>query len=829
MFSDKKLLGIVILAAASVWLLFQAVTPYFLNKTSLEQSLQKLAASAGAELKFSSSELKAFPSQSIVFKDAEFSAPAQGIAFKASRLRIGLTFPAYWRGITLPSMFKISGGDLSLTVPGFPGRLEASNFSAFLKNIGYSQTMRYEFRGDLEGSKNSLIIKGSARLPRAGGVNLQNMTVSGNAQLKDLAMKPFVKFAGPAAWEIESGSLNGTMKFGKKTGENFLTLDGKARGENFIYKTGDEEARFQSKGIEVDFVMNALWNFTTGEWVFKKTSAQFPFGQVEIRGSYFSREKTFKGFHVSLLDFSLDELSVYYPPLAGAIPFNFGFSGPSRAEISFEGAMDKLTLHVDWDMTGMLLSYARYFSKSKETPANFVFDLELADMQNLSGNFSLLLKDGVFKGALPKLDLASGNGELNIISNKFSLAGWEKILLPFEGSLLGGEMKILANYQGNILRKPEEVKTMLNLTLDNASVTRQDGWEIRNISMNLDFAPVSFEIRKFAFELGKSSVAGSLSILHPLKEPEVELKLNSPSVNFPELLDSAKKAAVQAGFSEAVRNRLDYAGQSVLFFLGPEDISNLVLDLNYRTGAWTVRDMQAQIIGGGIKIQGDFQEPTQIYKINLQADRLDLSRLGFQKPKPLLEGNLFLTFQGEGKAMDGEWQKALGGSGVFSVTAGAFSQVDLLGGMSVIPELKPLSQYASGQTRFDDLRSTFEVEEGKVMTSKVDLIGADVDAKADGSISLTDGAFNYRLDAFLSQVLSENLLESLGVPVPSDADKKQLGPIPFLLAGDFGNLRLTSDPKRVLQFQEDLQKKKSYKVFNSFLPEDLLLSRPSNS
>ncbi len=832
---DKKILAIVGFVLVCMWLAFQTVTPKLLKKPLLESSLREFAVQTGGDLQFESAELQAFPSLALVLKNAEFELPSRHLKLSAPKISVGLTFPFFWKGKAVPSFLKAENGNFKIKFSeAFAKPLEIRNFSAGLKNIGYSQNMRFEVRGDIEGSSRSLVSKGNFRIARSGGLNLQNMMVNGNLQIKDLNLKPFEEYFGEnRPWDIESGTAGGTLKFYKKSGETYLTFEGKSQARDFVYHSKNSSSGFQSPPVQADMLINFLWNFTTGEWVFRRNTLQLPFGQAELYGSFFSRSRTFKGMHLSLIDFSLDGVSLYYPPLAGAIPFNFGFSGPSRAEISIEGILEKLSLHTDWDMTGMLLSYARYFSKPKQIPANLVFDFQLENRESLSGNFSLIFKEAVFKGALPRLNLRTGDAEVNIISNKFNLAGWEKMLLPFENALLGGEIKLLANYQGNLLRQPQadQIKTMVNFTLDNASLVFPDSWGLKNISLSLDFAPVSFEVRKFSFETGRSLVAGSMTAFHPLKDPEIQLKLNSPSVYFPDLVGLYRKISEKFFKGGELSKRLDYVSQSVSFFLGDEDIKNLVLDLNYQSDVWTVKDLQGQVLDGDLKLKMDYQKSSSVYHLNGQLDHLALGRLGFQKgrERPLLDGNLFMTFEGQGTASDEGWQKDLAGEGIFSVTAGAFSQVDLIGGIGAIPELKPLTSYASGQTRFDDLRSSFKVEDGKVYTEKVDLIGADVSAKADGNISLSDGAFNYRLDAFLSQVLSETVLNELKIQVPAGPEKKQLGPISFLLAGDFENLQLKADPKRIADFQEDLQKKKSYKVFNSFLPEDFLLKRPSNS
>lgn len=814
-----------------MWLVFQAVTPLFLHADVLGASLQKTVSSAGGKLTFSGTRLYAFPSLGLELRNVEIAFDDEHQTLKAEKVLLGLRFPFFWRGEAVPSSFKVQQGSWDGKFPdGVFGSMQLNNLFLKIRNIRPGQAMHFSFRGDAEGAPKSLSGKGVLRIPKFQADSIRNLSIDANLEIKNVPADLLSKrLSQRGNWELQSGLLNGNVKVSKKSSDAFASFESRAHFSDVVYKSPALK-NFVSPKINVGIDSSLFWDFSTGEWNFRRNLLKLPFGQADINGSFFPSGKMFKGLHVSLRNFSLDAVSGYYPPLKEAIPFNAGFSGPSRLELSMEGKWDKLNLHADWDLTPMLLTYAPYFSKPTGIPANLVADLQLSGTHRLSGNFTATLKDTVLKGALPEFNLETGAGEANIITNKFDVAGWEKMLIPFENYKLSGEMKLLANYQGNFLRKPGEVKTMLNLTLDNVTAERADGWGLKNVSLRLDFAPVSMDIKQFAFQLGPSVLAGSAVVYHPLKAPEVRMNVTSETLNPTVFLDSLKKFLEETHWG-GDRKILEDARKTVSFFFDPqEEIKNFYLDCGWQDLKWTVNDFQSKIFGGDFKAKGLYAAAENVYDFEVQADRLDLSRPAFQKnlPQPAMEGNLFLTFHGSGKAA-GDWQSQMSGEGAFSVTAGAFSNLDLLQNLSTVPQLKALSKFSSGQTRFNDLRSSFKIKDGKVQTAKADLIGNDVNAKADGAISLTDGAFNYRLDVFLSQALSESLLESLGVPAPAEPSRRQLGPIPFLLAGNFGSLELKPDPSRLERFEEDLQKKKTYKVFNSFLPEDFLFKRPNNS
>lgn len=826
--SERNFLASFVLGIGAVLLAIYALIPFLVKKAPLEAALRDSLGKSGVSIEYKKLGLAAFPSLSVILEDADLAYRENKL--KAKKIKVGLRFPQYWQGRVVPSSIQVQNGNFDgIFTEGPLKNVSLENISASVKNIGQGQAIRFDFKSDLEETAKAVSFKGMLRIPQFKNLDPKTFFLDVRGELKQTPLEKLAdKWRFRDSVSLESGNVTLNFHVRKKTGDGSVFFAGGLDVQKLVYALGPGSRDF-SLPMDASAVYDFIWDMESGNLNFQKNSFSFPFGKADLRGDYQIKKNSFKGMHVSLSQFSLDLLPQYYMPLREGIPFSLGFSGESQVEISLDGQRDNLVIHGEWSMTPMLLTYAKYFSKPKNFPANLSLDFILKNGQDLSGDFSFFLGEAVFKGAFSKLDLASGEGEMNIISNKFSISGWEQMMLPLQDYKLGGSMKILANLNGNILRKPETLKSMINLTLDGASISDSRGQGLQNLSLSLDFAPVSFELRQSRFEIGRSSFIVSGKALHPLHEPEVSLKINAPVVYVPECLEVIDSLAGKI-FSGNLRARFDYAKSSAGQILGQaEPVKNLAADLSYKPGVWTVKDFQAQVLGGALKSSGDYTLVSQTYRVNSQLDRLDISQMGAQKAldRPLVEGNLFATLEGFGQVSDSEWQRKFSGEGFLSVTAGSFSSLDLLAGLGKISELSSVQKFSNGQTRFDDLRSDFKISDGKVLTPKVDIIGSEVSAKGNGDISLVDGNLNYGLDVFLSKTLSQEILEEIGVP--DGTGLNQLGPVPFLVAGNFGDLQLKPEPERLSEFQENFSKKKAYKVFNNFLPEDFLSNRPTSS
>ena len=175
---------------------------------------------------------------------------------------------------------------------------------------------------------------------------------------------------------------------------------------------------------------------------------------------------------IAALSLRLEDLPKFLLPLKKILPFHLGFSGQSDLEMSMSGTWDHLAFQGNWDITPMLLSYGRYFSKPKDTPSDLAFDFLIKKGGVLTGDFSAKVENLVMKATTTDWDLRTGHGRINLITNKFNLEGWEKLVPLLEKYQIKGLIKILLNAEGNLFQA-HEAKTALNLTLEQGELARE--------------------------------------------------------------------------------------------------------------------------------------------------------------------------------------------------------------------------------------------------------------------------------------------------------------------------------------------------------------------
>ena len=129
----------------------------------------------------------------------------------------------------------------------------------------------------------------------------------------------------------------------------------------------------------------------------------------------------------------------------------------------------------------------------------------------LGGDFAVKFKGLSMKGNLKDLNLKTGEGQLNLITNKFSITGWEQYIPALQRYKLEGDAKLMANWKGD-LRELEKAEHIFNMTFDKASWTTPEGMGVRNASLALDYGPLMLESRQMQFEIGGSPVVADLKI-----------------------------------------------------------------------------------------------------------------------------------------------------------------------------------------------------------------------------------------------------------------------------------------------------------------------------
>lgn len=802
-------------------------------ETDLVRSFE--AATEG-KFQFSRFRLFYFPVLQTEFSGVDLEAhDPMDFTFKAKRIKFYFSFWAFLFGRAEVSKIVIDGGELHLPAPSpmMIDNLDIHNLRLRIRLNTRRREAVLHGQGDLEGIRRSLSGKAKIAMPDFKKGNWAQTSVNGDIVLKNF---PAAQFQYDIFKErnitLKEGVMGATLHFYKDRGNEWLQVQGKSEIAGLVYEVQDDANRLLSPQMNIAAEADVDWSRAEKKIFIKRSLLTLPFAKAQLAGTALLASREVKDMRLIISEVMLESIPQYYLPFKEAIPFNFGFSGRSDLEMALEGNWDNLALHANWDLTPSLLTYAGYFAKPKETPLNLIFDCVLTEGHELTGDFSLKIEEVGLKGAITKLNLKTGQGQLNMMTNKFKLEKWKQFLPPFEGYALEGNIKILANLDGNLLQRPEEVKSMVNMTLEDVTLSRGED-SLRNLSMALDYSPLSIEIKKGKIQTQEEPFLFEFKVYDPATNPKAKAHFESEKIDGAKLL-ATLESLFKDWLPKRVLKRLQRARQTVAFLVPPGQLmESLKADVEIKEKLFLLHELQFRAYEGGIKLKGqwDFTTPLAPYQLQSEIDRLNLARLFSQdKNKKLVHGNLFLKGEFSGNQW-GEpgWKEALTGQGTVSVTNGEFNTFSILESVADIQGFAILMPSAPETTTFSDLQAKFKIGEGKILTENATILSRDFKASADGHVSL-DGLLNYRLNVFLSYGLARDILEPImGNENPTESSEDSFGPIPLLLSGSLERPELETDPSKLAELKDNLSKKKVQKVFRNFLPEEALFKRLKSS
>jgi uncharacterized protein involved in outer membrane biogenesis len=777
-----------------------------------------------------------FPVLQTEFFNVELRAQEpSAFTFKAKRMKFHFSFWAFFFAKAEISKISIDGGEFHIPMPSrtMIDNLDIQNIRLRARWKSSKRQATLSGEGDLEGVRKSLSGKGVIGNLDFKTKNWMQIFGDGNLALKNFPAAQFqYVFLKERNVLLKEGNLSGEVHLSKKVQESLVRLEGKGNLGKLIYEVQDDASRLTSPEVNLQGEAQMDWNPAEEMVLIKRASIDSPLGKFESSGKIFLATRELKDMRISLAGLLLESLPQYYLPFKEAVPFNFGFSGRSDLEMSMEGTLDHLKMNANWDLTPSLLTYGSYFSKPKDMPLTLIFDCLLQDGFLLSGDFSLRVQDAGLKGALTNLDLRTGKGQFNLLTNKFKLQNWAALLPPFQGYNLEGQIKILANLEGNLLQRPKEVKSMVNMTLDNVSLAKGEH-QLRNLYMTLDYSPISLEIKEGRIQSEEGQpLFFNVMVYDPLIQPKAKVNFSSQKIDAAKIL-SATEVLVQDWLPKRFLKRVLRARHTLARFVpAGQTLDELSAELEMKDNQLLMHKLHFNLYGGDTRIKGKWdlaRDSDASYKMQAEIDHLNLARLPIQSgQKESLHGNLFLKGDFEGRHWgEKEWKQALLGTGALSITNGEFNTFSILGAVADIQGFALLMPSAPETTTFDDLQAAFEIKEGKVITEKATFLSRDFKASADGEVSL-DGLMNYRLDVFLSYTLAQDILEPL-LENSSESSEDSFGPIPLLLSGTLSQPELETDPSKLAELKDNLSKKKVQKVLRNFLPEETLFNRLNNS
>jgi len=789
------------------------------------QILQPLEKNTAGSLTYSGFEFSYFPRFKVTFLDVRLKGTgSRGLETQAARIEIEPdTFPLLIRQFRVRYL-KVEDADIDIkSGPEDPWTsIQLRGVTAEALPLGTLKAMRIRAQGVFAGNGGSF--EGDVRLnvKSFSDWNWTDTVIQGIFKADSDNLKGLYASLGMKnTLTVEKGTGHAKINLKKEKGFNWISTSGEMQCSQMAYGVALDDQKMESLLMDISLDFESTLDPVKSEWSLRRSTFHFPPGKVELSGQGNYQLGEIQDLRFSASEIQLEQIPSYFVMSREALPFNIGFSGLGQVELSLKGTREKMNIYLNSDLAPAVLTYGRFLDKPKGVPFSVVLDAVVQGGQDLNGDLSVRVNEVLAKGTVKDLNLGTGEGQINLITNKHSVESWGP-LIPFLHELeLSGGMKMLANWEGD-LHNLEKVKKVFNLTIEDGRAARKDA-EISQIGLELDYdSAMGLVIKQFDGRVGAMPVKGQLSVYNPAQEAVLKLILSSPEADFTELL-----SVLGTFFSDVPEFHDQFESLKQWLTVPPAAMTrgkNFLLETELKDGRWKVEKLGLDVGTGRLLAKGSVKN--QDGRVDLETHlEINKSSLDLLFPlaagKELSSGELFVNADFSGKNLTPQtFFQEVKGSGSLLINKASFFTFDLFQALGQIPDFSALQPAVGGPSFFEDIRGHFRRENGKFVSEDLVFLSRDFSVDAKGDLS-QDGQFNFRLELYLSQEQARKVLGDSSAQMGL-GEGEWFGPVPLLLTGTLATPELRSDPEAAGNLLTRVQRGDTQGAFRNFLREDTL-------
>jgi uncharacterized protein involved in outer membrane biogenesis len=512
------------------------------------------------------------------------------------------------------------------------------------------------------------------------------------------------------------------------------------------------------------------------------------------------------------------------PRVSQGFPKDLSVTGPVTAHVTAKGTAPELEISGTLDGARVVIKGPQGFNKTSGVPLSVDFNGRLSPekftIESARAKFAsaeLTATGDYFLSEPPVV-------ALDIESQSIDLAGWETIVPAAAPYKLSGRAAVSARVDGELKPgAPPPVVGKAKIT-DASATLPQLLNPVKAVRADIAFSQERAEITNASLEIGGSRVSGR-AVVEKFQPVTMSYEATSPFFALADVVPpqpTVKKPEHLDGLVVKGRITVDPAtklpsgpGTAASASGSVANVDYTDLSASYEIDGTTTRfsGLKASALDGVISGSGAVTaaDSGSSFDIKLDAEKVNITELLVALPGSVqksLRGiaSLKLSIAGSGK----EWpdiQKSLKGSGDAELVDGEIADVNLagaifdevgryLGGADLISnqlKAKYPAIFQQKSTSFNDLKSDFVVENGRLLARNLQLKQADYGILAKGSIG-----FDRSLDIAATFVVAKKLADDLSKSYPAAAYlKNSRGEIelPLVLAGTLPNVEVKPDPK----------------------------------
>ena len=802
--------------------------PHFVRPELVRrQVLSPFESWTAGSLSYGRFEFSYFPKFKVSFFDARLAGQSSGRPFKIQAERVDLepdSFPLLLKQFRIHHLeIRKAAIDIQASARDPFETLAFRDVDLEALPLGTLKALRIHTEGNLTDAGGKFTGDLDLSVADFSSLKWHDTNLSGSFQLdaEDLP-KVYRGLRVKSPLAINSGTGRMKIKVEKEKGRDWFSGSGEINFSKLVYALPHEPEPLVSSPMDADFSFESTFDGVKSEWALQRSRLTLPLGAVEISGHGKIKGGMIEELRLSAPSVQLEQIPNYFISVKDALPFNIGFSGPGQLEMSLKGTRDRMTLYLNTDLGSSVLTYGRFLDKPAGVPFTLALEAQIKDAASLAGDLSVRFNDVLAKGTVKNLDFKTGEGQINLITNKHPVANWGPLVPMLKDLKLEGNMKFLANWEGD-LRNLAKVKKVFNWTLEQGAVKRPDGTSLEGLQLDLDYdSGMGLVVKQMGAQIGGEKLEGQFSVFNPGPDPVIKLILSSPEIH---LLQALKTLDAFAPAASVNAQPLFKPVLSWMKKFPPQVLQgkNFSLETELKKNEWHLDKFGLDAEGGRMNVQGQIRPGAKTsYDLRCEVDKAGLAFLfPAADGKDLSRGKLSVDSRFRGEAADPETFLAqAGGDGSLLMSGAEFLTLDLFEALSRIPELAALKQGASGKSVFDDARGHFQLKNGKFTTEDLVLLSPDFSIDAKGERSL-DGQLNFRLDLYLSRVQAAKAGGQTADTV-NHSDGEWFGPVPLLLTGTLAKPEIKADPQFTGKRLKKARRDGSQGAFRNFLREETL-------
>jgi uncharacterized protein involved in outer membrane biogenesis len=660
----------------------------------------------------------------------------------------------------LVSLLNIKNGEIRFIDKKVKGQkpIKVDHINLKVKDFGFEHPIRIKLAANLLGSnKKNLSLK--ARIgPLGRQIDPAKIAIEGKVHLGPVNFADFLKAFPQIGQQIPSGiGFRGPIK-----------LQADVSGTAKALKLSNIDVRasiFEAK--KVNFKING--------------------GEISPLGPAISPQDLKFKAHVELTPVILENLRKF-SLLKNTFPPKLKTAGPFSLITDVSGSGQKLNLDAALEATQANIVLKDVFQKPKGIPLTAALKCALRGQNIICQEFQVRLHNFTGKGSgklrmgnIPTIDLS-------FKSNKINLAGWEKIVSALKDYGLSGTLQAKAHITGSLDgKKIPNIKGEAELTNAKTYLPQLDQ-DLKDINSSIKFAGDSMELKEASFRLGSSPIKVNAKIKN-FAQPAITYRLSSSELKLSDVLKSANSSQIQGSILKGVNSegKIDIAGEKIHYqgkvsvlqgMINNIAIQNIQSNLSFTNEDAVIEKFAFKVFEGLVRGKGKYSFPTgKNPQFNLSSEivGMDLKKLSqatSPSTKETLVGKLGLVLQIRGRGDEWETiQHTLKGKGKMKIEDGALLNVNIpeavltkvtgVPGLSALISKKVKKKYAhlfeSQDTEFEEIRSSFSVDNGKVFIQDLILDAKDYAIQGKGWVGFNKD-INFSASLVMAQKFSEDIM-----------------------------------------------------------------------